>query len=193
MSGHTRTAPDSAVRRISPVVAVIAVATIALVGLSPSSTLGASSQEGRFTSSSCTEGNPYCGAVVIINAGVYTITKTHLHHLSGGQGSDYTAAPGCTDTDKEFSNDLPAGNYYTFVVPADCGYTAKVNIKDGPKKDKNILLTPGCLLKVEATGTLFSNKFKVQKAEWTDAAKQAGRSGPVVDAAGRKCGSYGDR
>jgi len=47
---------------------------------------------------------------------------------------------------------------------------------------------------VKASGDLIGGtKFKVKSVEWTDAAKKAGKSGPVVDANGKKCGSYGNR
>jgi hypothetical protein len=172
--------------------AVAAICVLTLGGLMTPA--GAASEKGRYTEGVCAEGtgNPFCGAVALVDAGVYTVTATHLHALSP-QGSDYTAATGCSGAGRDYSNDLPSGSWYTFIVPANCAYKAKMNIKDGPTKDKDLFLTPGCLIQMRVTGSLFSNDFKVEKVSWTDAAKTAGKSGPVVNAAGQKCGLYSKR
>ncbi len=175
-----------------------AIAALTILGLSTAAQ-AQGTQVNRYTNSACevTDANPQpaCGAIVYANKGAYVVTPVELS-AKGTQPSGVPINPACAGIDKKFTRDVDVGQYETFVVPADCAYHLKINIEDGPKKDQNYFLVPGCQLIASTDGTTMSNQWHINTS-WTDKAKkQAKENGvtlpePPQDQQGYKCGKLG--
>jgi len=153
----------------------------------------AKTEKGSYTDPSCKSGSSTakaCGAVVMINAGGFEINPIKLEWLNP-QGDDYTPASACNSNFEniDISVILYEGDYYVLTVPADCGYEGKLKIESVTTKSHEIFLVPGCQLEMKVTGTIASTDLHID-VSW---AKQTGKSGPVVDSNGLKCGKYGKR
>jgi hypothetical protein len=121
----------------------------------------------------CEETAARCGTVVFENAGAYVVKSTHL---TGSAPSSGTEQKHC-DVSHDIDQDLSEGEAGSFIVPTECNYKLKINILDGPKKDKNMFLVTGCKLTWEAKGDVVSNKLKLKDV-----------SGTKEDSDNRKCG-----
>ncbi len=138
----------------------------------------------------CKTKDAYCGGIVYLNKGGYVANPVQVDALSS-QPSGATINPACSSiggTAFKITADTDLGQYEQFVLPADCAYKLKINIKAGNKKDRDLFLTPGCGIEAKTDGTTLSNQWHVS-VQWSDAAKKKGASGPVVDGAGNKCGN----
>lgn len=135
-----------------------------------------------YTHSSC-DGNRPCGAIVYGNAGVYVVTSVVLKSKSDQPDS----GPPCSGIDVKFDSDTSLGQYDQFVVPASCAYNLKINIVAGPKKDRNLFLTPACVIKTKTDGTTTSNEWHVS-ASWIKDKKPEGAPSKPIDSHGHKCG-----
>lgn len=162
-------------------------ATALVAALAPIAPANAgSSQQSRWTHSSCEGSNAVCGVLVIANGGVFTLDWTSVTARSDQPGGAATH-PSCPGLDKKIKDDVPGGNYNTFVIPASCAYKIKIKILSGNSKDQNLYLTPGCQLIATVKGDLNSNSWKSNKA--TPLNDQVPTvDGHPVDALGYKCG-----
>ena len=145
-----------------------------------------------YTHSYCNGKRP-CGAIVYGNAGGYVVTSVVLKSKSdqpdaGTPTQDHpdTGSP-CSGIDVKFDSDTSLGQYDQFVVPASCAYNLKINIVAGPKKDRNLFLTPACVIKTKTDGTTTSNEWHVS-ASWIKGKKPEGASSHPLDSHGHKCG-----
>ena len=146
----------------------------------------ATSEEASYTHPDCEGSNAVCGVVVMGNAGSYTLNWVALNAHSS-QPSPATHKS-CKGFDKKLSADVPAGNYDTFIVPASCSYKLKTDIKDGPSKDLNIFLTPGCQIIAKVSGTTTSNSWKTLEISTLSDKVTTSDDGKPLDPAGYKCG-----
>ena len=138
-----------------------------------------------YTHDYCKTEGAYCGTIAYANGGGYVVKSVDLHAQSSQPGK-VQINPYCASVEKKFSSDLALNQYDVFVVPANCLYTLKINIQSGPKKNRDIMLTPGCVAQTWTDGTIASNEWH-KDISWSDQAKQAGASGTVQDPAGNKC------
>ena len=98
------------------------------------------------------------------------------------QQSGYNKA--CDGLEKKFKTNLEIKEYVQFQVPADCYYKIKIDIKSGESKDRNLVLTPGCILKLYSEGTTTSNnKIKLKDREFAKGLPQE-----MVDYGKANCG-----
>ena len=75
----------------------------------------------------------------------------------------------CDGLEKTMSGNLDIGEYHAFTVPATCKYKIKIDIKSGEKKDRNLTVTPGCILVTKSAGTTtMDNKIKKKSRDWVD-------------------------
>jgi len=172
-------------KKLTKILAGAIVGTVGLVGSAHAST----SEQASYTHPDCKGSNAVCGVVVMGNAGVYTLNWVALNAHSS-QPSPATHAS-CKGFDKKLGDDVPSGNYDTFVVPASCSFKLKTDIKDGPSKDLNIFLTPGCQIIAKVDGTTSSNSWKTLEISVLDSAKgkvSTDSNGKPLDPAGYKCG-----
>lgn len=146
----------------------------------------ASSEEASYTHPDCKGSNAVCGVVVMGNGGSYTLNWVALNAHSS-QPSPATHSS-CKGFDKKLSADVPAGNYDTFVVPASCSYKLKTDIKDGPSKDINLFLTPGCQIIAKVSGTTTSNSWKTLEISSLSDKVPTDSNDKPLDPAGYKCG-----
>ena len=153
----------------------------------------AANLKSAYTHPKCSDGTALCGGIVYANAGGYVVTSVVLKSKSdqpdaGTPTQDHpdTGAP-CSGIDVKFDSDTNINQYDLYTVPASCAYNLKINIVAGPKKDRNLLLTPGCVITTKTDGTTTSNKWHVS-VKWSDEAKKQGKSGTVADSHGHKCG-----
>jgi len=133
----------------------------------------------------CKTEDPFCGVIAYANAGGYIVKSVDVH-AKDSQPSGVQLNPYCTSVAKKFTSNLELNEYDVFIVPANCLYKLKINIQSGPKKDRIIMLTPGCVAQTWTDGTTGSNKWH-KDIHWSDEAKKKGASGPVQDPAGNKC------
>ncbi len=139
--------------------------------------------------------NPACGAIVYANKGAYVVNPVKLKSKTT-QPFGPIISPDCGAIDYVVSKNVAVTEYVTFVVPADCAFNLKINIAAGPKKDRDLFLTPGCQLIASTDGTIVSSSWHI-KTSWTDKAKkQAQENGvtlpePPQDNQGYKCGKLG--
>nr|WP_070959534.1 hypothetical protein [Hyphomonas sp. Mor2] len=158
---------------------------VALTGLSGVAN-AATSEEASYTHPDCEGSSAVCGVVVLGNAGSYTLNWVALNaHNSQPSAATHKS---CRGFDKKLSADVPAGNYDTFIVPASCSYKLKTDIKDGPSKDLNIFLTPGCQIIAKVSGTTTSNSWKTLEISSLSDAVDTDDDGKPLDSAGYKCG-----
>ena len=160
----------------------LASATVGLSGIASAAT----SEEASYTHAECEGSNAVCGVVVLGNAGSYTLNWVALNAHSS-QPSPATHSS-CKGFDKKLSADVPSGNYDTFIVPASCSYKLKTDIKDGPSKDLNVFLTPGCKMIAKVSGTTTSNSWKTLEISALSDAVTTTDDGKPLDPAGYKCG-----
>lgn len=147
----------------------------------------ASSEESRYVHSSCEGADAVCGVIVYAVAGAYTAASVQLK-ARGDQPDSPVIHSACSNINKKFTRDTPAGNYDTFIVPASCAYKLKISIKSGNSKDKNIYLTPGCQVIAKTDGTVTSNSWKTLEISTLSDAVPTNSSGKPIDPAGYKCG-----
>ncbi len=146
----------------------------------------ATSEEASYTHPACEGANAICGVVVMGNAGAYTLNWVALNaHTSQPSPATHSS---CKGFDKKLSADVPGGNYDTFIVPASCSYKLKTDIKDGPSKDLNIFLTPGCQIIAKVDGTISSNSWKTLEISSLSDKVSTDSNGKPLDPAGYKCG-----
>ena len=146
----------------------------------------ATSEEASYTHPDCTGSNAVCGVVVLGNAGSYTLNWVALNaHTSQPSPATHKS---CKGFDKKLSADVPAGNYDTFIVPASCSYKLKTDIKDGPSKDMNLFLTPGCQIIAKVAGTTTSNSWKTLEISSLSDQVPTDDNKKPLDPAGYKCG-----
>lgn len=152
----------------------------------------ASSEQSRYTHSSCTSANARCGAVVVASAGSFTIDWVALN-ARGSQPPEMAngtpvAHPDCEGFDRKIKDDVPSGNYDTFVIPASCAYKIKLKVLAGDSKDLNVYLTPGCQIIAKVAGSNASaTKWKSLEIS-TLADEVPTKDGKPIDMAGYKCG-----
>ena len=146
----------------------------------------ASSEQSRYTHSSCQGSNAVCGVIVMGNAGVYTLDWVSVNAKS--TQADEGTHPSCPGIDKKIKDNVSAGNYDTFVVPAGCAYKLKLKILSGNSKDKNLYLTPGCQIIAKVDGTVGSNDWKTLEISKLNDAVPTNSDGKPIDAYGHKCG-----
>ncbi len=166
-------------------VALAGAAVSALLPLTPAH--AASSEESRYTHSSCEGTNIVCGVIVMGNAGGFTLDWVSLE-ARGSQPGGQATHPSCSEINKKISQDVPAGNYDTFIVPAACAYKLKIKILLGNSKDQNLYLTPGCQLIAKVKGTTTSNSWKSNSTKPLNDDVPTNDSGTPVDPFGHKCG-----
>jgi hypothetical protein len=159
-------------------------ALFAALGLSGAAH-AASSEESRYTHSSCEGQNAVCGVIVMGNAGAYTLDWVEL--------KAHTAQPDnahadCSGLNKILTRNVPAGNYDTFVVPASCSYKLKLKILSGNSKDKNLFLTPGCQIIAKVAGSVGSNSWKTLEISTLSSTVPTNSDGKPMDGLGQKCG-----
>src|SRR5690606_30147613 len=85
--------------------------------------------------------NP-CGAVAYGNGGGYAVAKVTVE----SRDNDWDSYPQCKDVSMSNSNDLTAGQYGVFVLPAPCEYKVTIKILAGDTKSNKLFLTPGCAI-----------------------------------------------
>jgi hypothetical protein len=135
-------------------------------------------QKGKtYTAPSCTGSAP-CGGIVYANGGGYTVKGVTLEGKKSGRNSN----PDCDDIKKKMSKNLSIGQYHTFIVPAACKYNLKFNIQSGSKHNKDLFLTPGCIIVTYSEGTTKnSNNLQIKKVDYVSAQAKA---------IGGACGKY---
>lgn len=134
---------------------------------------------------SCAGAHAQCGGVAYANAGGYVVNWVRLSAKGSGDqpaGSNND----CRDFEKKLSANVQLGEFVQFTVPASCKYQIKIDIKSGDKKDKDLTLTPGCILVTESAGTTTVNNGITQKkrdfvADIPDQAKQYGEANCKVN------------
>lgn len=168
--------------------ALTGAAIMATLPLTPAH--AASSEESRYTHSSCEGANIVCGVIVMGNAGGFTLDWVSLHARSPQPGGDATH-PSCPSIDKKIDRNVPAGNYDTFIVPAACAYKLQIKILSGNGKDQNFYLTPGCQIIAKVKGTTTSNSWKGNTVKALNDDVPTNSDGVPVDPFGHKCGKQG--
>lgn len=138
-------------------------------------------KKGSYTADYCNQDGAACGGIAYGNGGGYTVNWTRLTARSDQQ-SGYNKA--CDGLEKKFKTNLEIKEYVQFQVPADCYYKIKIDIKSGESKDRNLVLTPGCILKLYSEGTTTSNnKIKLKDREFAKGLPQE-----MVDYGKANCG-----
>lgn len=170
-------------KTISTAIAGAAISAIML----PGTASAASSEQSRYTHSACESADAVCGVIIYaVASGGYTVDWARVHARSDQPDSTETH-PSCAAVDKKISDDIPSGNYDTFVLPASCAYKLEIKILAGNSKDKNLFLTPGCQIIAKTDGTVTSNDWKT--LEISTLSNQVPTSGgKPVDRSGHKCG-----
>lgn len=133
----------------------------------------------------CADAHAQCGGVAYANAGGYVVNWVRLS--AKGSGDQPTGAnTACRDFEKKLAANVQLGEFVQFTVPASCKYQIKIDIKSGDKKDKDLTLTPGCILVTQSAGTTTVNNGITQKkrdfvSELPDQAKQYGEANCKVN------------
>ncbi len=141
-------------------------------------------EDKRYTHSYCKTDGAYCGVIAYANGGGYTVKSVDVHAKSSQVMVPLN--PYCEGVEKKFTSNLLLNQYDTFIVPANCTYKLKINIQSGPKKDRDIYLTPGCLAQTWTTGTTVSNSWK-KDISWVEGAKPDGAGKTPTDGYGNTC------
>ena len=137
--------------------------------------------KGSYTASYCEGENAACGGIGYGNGGGYTVNWVRLTARSDQQ-SGYNKA--CDGLEKKFSSNLDINEAVQFEVPADCYYKIKIDIKSGESKDRNLVLTPGCILKLYSEGTTYNdNKIKLKDRDFANGLPQE-----LIDYGKANCG-----
>ncbi|MBI1181603.1 MAG: hypothetical protein GC201_13710 [Alphaproteobacteria bacterium] len=157
-------------------------------------------------------GNPVmvnypCGAIVYANKGGYYVKPVAVEARGSNnqETKDPTYNKACADYKRSFRNEptgLQAGEYVTFIVPASCAYKLSIDIVAGRSKDRDLWLTPGCVIETSTDGTTTSNEWHMKtyysdkaKAQTADLNKLMGTDTTLpkdpVDADGHACGRQG--
>ena len=129
-----------------------------------------------------------CGVISYANKGGYVASPVKLE--ARGTQPDAPIHPDCEGASAKFSADVDLGQGIEFVAPADCAYKLTVKIKAGTTKDRNLFLTPGCVIKTSTDGTTLSNKWHMN-VSWADGKQPDNAPDHPVDSAGNKCGKQG--
>ena len=140
----------------------------------------------RYTDPACKVENPICGAIVYANAGGYTVSSVSLNAKSAQPFGVPPIHESCADVDVKLKADVKLNTYDTFIVPADCLYKLEINIAGGPRKDRDVFLTPGCQAQTYTDGTTQQNSWS-KKLKWISGAKPDGASNDPADPLGNKC------
>ena len=138
----------------------------------------------RYTHDYCKTDDAYCGVIAYANGGAYVVKSVDVHAKSSQETTPLN--PYCEEVDKKFTSNLKVNQYDTFIVPANCTYKLKINIESGPKKDRDIILTPGCLAQTWTNGNIYSSSWK-KDISWVDGAKPSGASSTPTDGYGNTC------
>lgn len=141
-------------------------------------------EDKRYTDDYCKTDGAYCGVIAYANGGAYTVKSVDVHAKSSQETTPLN--PYCEAVDKKFTSNLTVNQYDTFIVPANCTYKLKINIQSGPKKDRDIILTPGCLAQTWTNGNIASSSWK-KDISWVDGAKPSGASSTPTDGYGNTC------
>lgn len=159
------------------------------------SAYAASSEQSRYTHPACETSTPKCGAVVVASAGSFTLDWVALNARNSQPKMDPEPIPGttvvhpsCDGFDHKIKDDVPSGNYDTFVIPASCAYKIKLKVLAGDSKDLNIYLTPGCQI-IAKVGGGNASAMNWKTLEISSLSEQVPTNGgKPIDAAGYKCG-----
>ncbi len=139
-------------------------------------------------SDSCKSSDRVCGSITYANKGGYVVSPVKLSAKDSQPTGRATIHPSCSGVNFSSGADYDVGQYIQFIVPADCAYKLKINIKAGSKKSRDLFLTPGCVIKTSTDGTTMSNKWHMTTS-WSQEAKDKGLSGGVqADSQGNVCG-----
>jgi len=142
-------------------------------------------EDKRYTDSYCKNAGALCGAIAYANGGGYVVSWVQVKAKSTQPGNK-SINSACASVSKKFDSNVELNEYDTFIVPANCLYKLKINIASGPKKDRDIFLTPGCVAQTWTKGTTGSNSWHYS-VNWSDQAKQNGASGDPKDSQGNPC------
>lgn len=142
-------------------------------------------EDKRYTDNYCKQSGALCGAIAYANGGGYVVSWVEVKAKST-QPSGKPVNGACPGVSKKFDSNVELNEYDTFIVPANCLYKLKINIASGPKKDRDIFLTPGCVAQTWTKGTTGSNSWHYD-VNWSDQAKQNGASGDPRDSLGNEC------
>lgn len=160
------------------------VVLVALAAVLCLPSLGEASEPAKsYTHPDC-DGTKPCGAIVYANKGGYVVKSVHLTSRS----TQPDTGASCSGIDVKIGQDLIFGEYHQYVVPASCAYKLKINIAAGPKKDRNLFLTPACVIEAKTDGTTSSNEWHVSYS-WIKGKKPDGAPSKPIDAHGHKCGN----
>jgi hypothetical protein len=129
-----------------------------------------------------------CGSIAYINKGGYAVNPVILETLSSQPSDKATISPACKNIDMKSTADVDLGQYLQFIVPGECALKLKIKILAGTNKDRNLFLTPGCVIEAKTDGTTLQNEWHISTS-WAPSAKNAGYSGTVQDGQGNKCGN----
>lgn len=146
----------------------------------------ASSEQTRYTHSSCEGPNAICGAIVIASAGSFTLDWTSVDARDSQPAGQLTHEK-CSGVSKKIKDDVPSGNYNTYIVPASCAYKIKLKILSANNKDQNLYLSPGCRILAKVEGDAVSNNWNFDVSAMNDQVPTNSNNKPV-DMAGHKCG-----
>ncbi|MBZ6378585.1 hypothetical protein B5C34_12140 [Pacificimonas flava] len=140
----------------------------------------------RYTHPACAGAKPICGVLVYANAGGYTVTSVSVKAKSSQPFSTPPTHAACAAVNRKLKADVKLNTYDTFVLPADCAYKLQINISGGPKKDRDVFLTPGCLVQAYTDGTTLQNEWH-KKIKWMKGSKPEGGDDSPDDPLGNKC------
>ena len=148
----------------------------------------ASAQESRYTYSECDESMAKCGVIVAANGGTFTLDWASITARGDQPASSDITHEKCTEgLERKLKDDVPSGNYDTFVLPASCAYKLKIKILGANSKDQNFYLTPGCQIIATVKGSASNNSWKGNKVSGLSSQVPT-VDGKPVDAGGYKCG-----
>ncbi len=128
--------------------------------------------EKEYKASYCKEENAACGVVAYLNDGGYVVKSVTLRAKSASEQKDKLDVdhnPKCIGVSNKIEANLANGEFHQFIVPATCRYKLKINISSGEKKDKGLIVTPGCIIVAQSGGTTTTNnKIKKKKIDFVD-------------------------
>lgn len=144
-------------------------------------------EESRYTHSSCENSMMQCGVIVMGNGGSFTLDWVSVRARGDQPGGDSVTAPSCPGLEKKIKDDVPSGNYDTFVIPASCAYELKIKILGANNKNQYFYLTPGCQIVAKVQGSAANNSWKGNKVSALSSQVPT-VDGKPVDSKGYKCG-----
>lgn len=147
----------------------------------------ATAEESRYTYSECETSMVKCGVIVAANGGSFTLDWASITARGDQPASSDITHDKCAGLEKKIKDDVPSGNYDTFVLPASCAYKLKIKILAANSKDQNFYLTPGCQIIATVKGTASNNSWKGNKVSALSN-KVPTVDGKPVDSGGYKCG-----